>query len=335
MNLSFVYKKTSKFIIICILITTIIKYNNVFAEEYNSANDKLVGNYILMDNEIYSIAHYNNAKSEIGFNTIIILNSYFPKSTMTVIPAPMSQIMIEDVKNLNNKLASQSEYAYKMKKQVEGTNIKIIDVCDTFKKHKDEYLYFKYDHHWQSLGAYYAYKDFCKENNLQCDDINVYRKKVLSKNYRGGAFKNVITEDQSIKGMSDVFTVYIASVSNAMKIYDNSGNAISSGAPCINENGNEYWRVFISGDNPYTEITANNGKKRTALVIKDSFGCAFVPYLVSNYDEIYVVDPRFSTFDIVEKMKDKIIDDIIVVCANYTFGQDVFIAGMLKILNIN
>ena len=320
----------TKILFLTTLVCSIIKCDmNLFAA---TACDKYLNGYIIYNNALYSKGHYNDEKSEYSFNGLKSINLFFPNSNMTIIPVPMSQIMIEDIKDLNNPLASQSEFVDKMKKQVEGTNIKIIDVCDTFIKHKNEYLYFKYDHHWQSLGAYYAYKDFCETIGLKCDNINKYRKVVLNETYRGGAYKKIIPDDKSIEPYSDVLTAYIASVSNVMKIYDESNRIISNGKPCINEQQNAYWGVFLAGDHPYTEITAKNDKKRTALVIKDSFGCAFVPYLVSNYDEIYVVDPRFANFDIVEKMKGKNIDDIIVVCANYTFAQPTFYNGIANIL---
>ena len=325
-----IYNKISKFLIMSILICIVFKCdNNIFASQINY---KFVNGYVVYNNALYSVAHYNDSSSVYSFNGLKSINLLFKDSNMTIITVPMSQIMIEDVKELKTQLASQSEFVSKMREHIKDTNINLIDLCDTFNKHKNEYIYFKYDHHWQSLGAYYAYKEYCKENNLECDGIDKYRKVVLNETYRGGAYKKILPDDKSIEGYSDVLTAYIASVSNAMKIYDESNRIISNGKPCINEEQNAYWGIFLAGDHPYTEITAKNGKKRTALVIKDSFGCAFVPYLVSNYDEIYVVDPRFANFDIVEKMEGKNIDDIIVVCANYAFAQPTFYNGIANIL---
>ena len=330
MNIKIFKNKISKFLTIVILACTFIKCDmNLFASQIDY---KFINGYVVYKNALYSIAHYNDESSVYSFNGLKSINLLFPKSTMTIIPVPMSQLMIEDVSEIHSQLASQSEYVEKMKEHIKDTNIKIIDLCDTFINHKDEYIYFKYDHHWQSIGAYYAYKEFCKANNLECDDIDEYRKVVLNKTYRGGAYKKILPDDKSIEGYSDVLTAYIASVSNVMKIYNASNHLISNGKPCINEEHNAYWGIFLSGDNPYVEISSKISKKRTALVIKDSFGCAFVPFLVSNYDEIYVVDPRFASFDLVEKMKNKNIYDIIVVSANYTFGQPTFYNGLANLL---
>ena len=44
----------------------------------------------------------------------------------------------------------------------DSNKIICINTYDTLMHHRDEYIYLNTDHHWSGLGAYYAYKDFCK-----------------------------------------------------------------------------------------------------------------------------------------------------------------------------
>ena len=37
-----------------------------------------------------------------------------------------------------------------------GANAVAVDIFDTLYAHRDEYLYFRTDHHWTQLAAYYA-----------------------------------------------------------------------------------------------------------------------------------------------------------------------------------
>jgi hypothetical protein len=46
------------------------------------------------------------------------------------------------------------------------SNIKKVWAIDELRKHRSEYIYFNTDHHWTSLGAYYAYKAFCETAGL-------------------------------------------------------------------------------------------------------------------------------------------------------------------------
>ena len=44
-------------------------------------------------------------------------------------------------------------------------------VIDTLREHNDEYLYFRTDHHWTQLGAYYVYQNFWRKresNPMNC-----------------------------------------------------------------------------------------------------------------------------------------------------------------------
>ena len=50
---------------------------------------------------------------------------------------------------------------YDRLKELKSTAI-AVDAYSKLEAHKDEYLYFRSDHHWTALGAYYAYTAFCE-----------------------------------------------------------------------------------------------------------------------------------------------------------------------------
>jgi hypothetical protein len=52
-----------------------------------------------------------------------------------------------------------------------------------------------------------------------------------------------------------------------------------------------------------------NGKK--AVVIKNSYGNAFVVYLISHYEEVWVVDFRYSQHNLVNLIRDNKINDLV------------------------
>jgi hypothetical protein len=59
------------------------------------------------------------------------------------------------------------------------------------------------------------------------------------------------------------------------------------------------------------KITTSVKNGRKACVVKNSMGNAFVVYLVSHYEEIYVVDFRYSKHNIVNLIRDNKINDLI------------------------
>ena len=268
------------------------------------------------------------AMDQVTFKTLVELKNQFKDSNMIIIPIPNSVIINE----LNDESVKygQVEINKSIEKAFANTNIKVVDCCDEIIKHIDENLYFKSDSHWQSRGAYYAYKKFCEEIGEECPSLDSYRKVTLNEKFVGDLYKN--TDKKVNGGVSDELVAYISSVSNIMTIYDNNNEKIMTGMPCINEYKKTYFGAFLGGSGYYTEIEAFNDKTKTALVIKDSFGFPFIPYLVSNYDIIYVLDPRFADFNLKEKMKDIRIDDIIVINVNYAFTYNGFSKYMQKLL---
>lgn len=60
--------------------------------------------------------------------------------------------------------------------QVQASGADVIDMRDDYRANKDQYLYFKTDHHWTPDGAYRAYQQFCTLKNLTPFDCNVYTK---------------------------------------------------------------------------------------------------------------------------------------------------------------
>ena len=84
------------------------------------------------------------------------------------------------------------------------------------------------------------------------------------------------------------------------------------------QSSNKYL-AFIGGDNPLMKISTDVGNGKSIVVIKESYGNAFVPFLVNHYEEVYVIDPRrwnhgdLPDFDLVEFVEDNSIDDVLVI----------------------
>ena len=52
--------------------------------------------------------------------------------------------------------------------------IKSADIFGVMSEHRDEYLFYRTDHHWTSLGAYYASVAFCNANDIVPYEIDSY-----------------------------------------------------------------------------------------------------------------------------------------------------------------
>ena len=172
-----------------------------------------------------------------------------------------------------------------------NNKVKTVNTFDTLKKHNSEYIYFRTDHHWTALGAYYAYQDFCKVKGIEAESINSFE----TMEFPGfvGSFYASSNQVASLKENPDTVTAYIPKDTNDMFFYDSSLQKINW--KIINDvseySENSKYATFIAGDEIYAQIdnpVLDDGS--SCVVIKESFGDAFIPFLVDHYQHIYIVD---------------------------------------------
>lgn len=176
-----------------------------------------------------------------------------------------------------------------------GLNSKIIKVpiFKTLMSHRSEYIYFNTDHHWTQLGAYYAYCDFASAAGIKANPLEKYEKVEFDGFL--GTFYNDTGKIPELKSNPDTIYAYKPNSSAKMVYTDDKGQKIPW--PIVND-VTKYpesikYSCFIAGDNPYTEI--NNPQitdGSSIMVVKESFGNALVPFLVENYENVYIIDYR-------------------------------------------
>lgn len=157
--------------------------------------------------------------------------------------------------------------------------------------HNSEYIYFKSDHHWTGLGAYYAYKAFADTNNLPALSLSDCTEQKIEG--FTGTFSNTAAglDTDEVHYWEFPYTV-------SMDITYGDGTVETYDSPYYDNatEGTLTYGVFIFGDNPLTVMKsyapdAREGKK--IAIVKESYGNALVPYFTNNYEEVHVIDFRY------------------------------------------
>ena len=65
------------------------------------------------------------------------------------------------------------------------TDTDFVDVTKTLQSHSEEYLFYKTDHHWTSLGAAYAFKDIAAAMGIQAPELTEYTVYPVSTTFEG------------------------------------------------------------------------------------------------------------------------------------------------------
>ena len=213
-------------------------------------------------------------------------------------------------------------------------NVVQANCYDNLMRHRDEYLYFRTDHHWNGLGAYYAYEAFCQAKGVTPYSLD-QREKVTFDGFLGTLYRGN-GQDPQLLPADTVYAYKPHSQSATMVYYDKDGT--STKWPIISDvsqwAASSKYSTFAGGDHPLTVFQnpeATDGS--VCIVVKDSFGNALLPYLVDHYSTIYEIDFRYWKGDLVAYAKEQGADDLIFANNVMTISTGLLVGSLSNIIS--
>jgi hypothetical protein len=202
--------------------------------------------------------------------------------------------------------------------------VQMVDIYSALERHTAEPIYYRTDHHWTGLGAYYGYQAYCETAGLSPMALGKMEKKTRPAPAAATGWFYRMTHDDSLLEIDDPTQYFVppGEVETVRYVGDEQKSAIK--ARFIDEDAKGYL-VYLGGDWGVMigRTKAANGKR--ALLIKNSFGNAFAPYLLAHYEEVVVVDYRYTVRSVSELVRQHKITDIILladtVTANFPMHQ--------------
>ena len=290
---------------------------------YNSTGTAVIGD------TGYEIYNYVSSAAETYAKTINRAGSKLGKSYHLYAMIAPTSVGITVPDNKVDKLSSSDQQKAiqdiykKIKKPVQK-----IELYDTMMRHRTEYIYFRTDHHWSALGAYYAYHQFCVDTERTPYGLYQYRKESFG-NFIGTFYGD---SNKNKKLRKDTLEVYYPRSELTMKTRTDQGKMVSSK---VIEDASGYgisakYSAFLGGDNAYSVITNKDIKDDSAcIVVKESYGNALVPFLADHYHKVYVVDYRYWTGKLSELAKQNKVQDIIFI-NNISMTRNLYLVGKLS-----
>jgi len=205
-------------------------------------------------------------------------------------------------------------------------NVRAVRAYDRLSEHTSEYLYFNTDHHWTGLGAYYAYVAFAQAARIAPLPLSALSKGEI-KNFLGTLYYR--TMSPALKAKGDMVEYYRIPNKTDVLIY-NGGARIPGRLYVEFAAGANAYGVFLGGDFPLMRVTSDVKNGRRIVVIKDSYGNAFVPYLSAHYQDVFIIDYRSYKGNIKNLIREHGIQDVLfahntfVVASSYTAQQAAF-----------
>ena len=243
---------------------------------------------------------------------------------VTVLLAPSASTIYADAVPANAPLIDENAYLDKAFAAFTSAGAAVVDVREPLTTHADEYLYYRTDHHWTTLGAYYAYAAYCESLGLTPFDRALYTAVEIP-----GFYGTSYAKARTASAVADSITYY--PMDNRMQLYqvnpmDGSVAPMDQPLSLYNEaqwEKYDKYAAFLHGNNGFARIEGDG--KGKVLVIKDSYANSFIPYLTDNYAQIDVVDFRSFASSPDPVIRENDYDNILVLYSFASFKADQYL----------
>ncbi len=233
-----------------------------------------------------------------------------------IVPTSMDICVSEKVRQNLNTSDQEKAIAYMYSSM--SSDVHTVDVFDTLQECQEngDYLYFRTDHHWTALGAYRAYEVFTQAAGVTTADLESDFTEKVYEGFTGSFYRNLMSS--VLASYPD--TIYAYEPKNVTTATITWSDGTTSEYPIINDvsdyTATQKYSAFIGGDNPLTVIendTITDGS--SILLIKESFGNCFAPFLAESYQFVYVIDYRYfddvDSRNLLEVVEDYDIQDVL------------------------
>lgn len=242
--------------------------------------------------------------------------------TVTVLLAPTADNVRTDSLPAFARVYDQETYVRElaMRAQEEAPGIIIPDLFTAMKAHADEYIYYNTDHHWTTLGSFYAWQEYAAQTGKGQKELENYMVQEVSTDFLGTLYSKV-----NIKTKPDTIIACMTADQQLCTVTDMSGGEIlTAGGLYRSEKlkGKDRYAYFMGGNFPLLKIKTGRNTGKTLLLIKDSYANCMIPFLTEDYDTLYVADPRYYRGDYIDITEMYDVTDVLYLYNVIHFIQD-------------
>ena len=248
---------------------------------------------------------------------------------------PVRMMLVPDAANvLNHSLPSLAKpedqtQMFSMVRKDLGDSVEWIDVSTELNKHKTEKIYYKTDHHWTTLGAFYAFQAAAPSLGIEGDLSGKYVSYAVSDSFNG-----MLASKSGVNlGEKEQIDIYVPTEEDTDLIVDyvDEGKRSTSLYDSSKLKEKDQYTVFLGGTSSLLDIRTVSTSTKRLLLVKDSFANSFIPFLTPYYREIVVVDPRYYSGTINDLMDSYRISEVLFLYSGNTFFKDNNISGVFAV----
>lgn len=284
-------------------------FSGKYAEDYESyvtdqfvSRDKWIGIKTRMDillqkkeiNGVYLGAddylieqHLPENYSEIlAVKKTALLQELVQEWDATVMLVPTADNILTDKMPVNAPCYDQAAFLERIAAQVGDAHY--VDVYGSLKANMEEEIYYRSDHHWTSLGAYYGYLAWAENRGETPYAYRTNAMTVVSEDFLG-----TLHSKTNLDREGDTIRYFEGTEKRPVTVtYDFNEVTDTLYERSYLETKNQYG-FFLDDNHAFIQIDTSYRNGKTLFVIKDSYANSMIPLLTPHYERIYVVDLRY------------------------------------------
>lgn len=251
---------------------------------YKKSTGALENNHVYFgknDKLIRSFQSYDTRSIE---QNVSIINEFAQTNNITanILIVPTATIQKDDLASGSYNV-DQKELENTLKEKFANQNY--ISLYDQLDNGKDNY--YDTDHHWNEHGAQIAYEEISK--NVLGKEPNSFNFELVSDSFYGTMY----SRSGAFWVKPDAIYKIICEQEISVNVtYDET----SSESSIFSEkrlNEKDKYMYYLDGNHSHVSITTSVQNKRKAIIIQDSYAHILIPYLITEYEQIEVFDPRY------------------------------------------
>lgn len=200
--------------------------------------------------------------------------------------------------------------------------VSFLNVTDALTQHADEAIYYRTDHHWTSLGAYYAFSDMAAGLGIEqpSEEYDVFPVT--------DSFEGTLASKSGCHAVTDVIELYVPKTDIEYYVTVDGERTVTMYDREKLEEKDQY-AVFLGGNDARVDITTTAETGRTLLIFKDSYANCFLQFLLPYYDRIILLDARYYYGDADSVISREGVTDVLFLYNANTFLTDRVLADVL------
>ncbi len=200
------------------------------------------------------------------------------------------------------------------------TALETVDISSALTAHGSESVFYRTDHHWTSLGAYYAANALRASWGLPEIEKAALTPETISDSFCGTLFSS-----------SGFFWVTPDEMETLMKVPEDSSvtryetNGTEQTLPLYNYDKlaiKDKYTFFLGGNTPCAVVDTGAVDAPALLILRDSYADSLVPFLTDAFSEIHLIDLRYYTGSVKEYIAENNIDRVLLLYSTDNFCSE-------------